>query len=84
MSRAKNTITELEGGNVDSLIAELRVLNSKLYPTYETRADYDKLVASYVYVISESPTLGQRNDPRWDEDIPESHQHWAAEKKAEQ
>jgi hypothetical protein len=80
----ENTITELENGNADRVIAELRVLKGKLHPTYETRADYDKLVASYVYAISKTPTLGQRNDPRWADDIPESHQQWAAEKKAEQ
>jgi hypothetical protein len=80
----ENTITELESGNTERVIAELRVLRDKLHPTYETRADYDKLVATYVYAISESPTLGERNDPRWADNVPESHRQWADDKKAEQ
>ncbi len=80
----ENTIAELENGNVDQVVAELRVLNSKLEPGYETKADYDKLVAAYAYAISDSPSLHERNDPRWADDVPPSHQQWAAEKKAEQ
>jgi len=80
----ENTIAELENGNVDQVLTELRVLNSKLEPGYETKADYDKLVAAYAYAISDSPSLHERNDPRWADDVPESHRKWAAEKKAEQ
>jgi len=80
----ENTIAQLEDGNVDRVVAELRGLNSKLEPGYETKADYDKLVAAYAYAISDSPSLHERNDPRWADDIPESHRNLAAEKKAEQ
>lgn len=79
-----NTITELENGNTEQVIAELRTLREKLHPTYENRADYDKLVATYIYAISDSPTLGERNDARRADNIPESHQRWADEKKSEQ
>ena len=79
----ENTIAELENGNVDQVLTELRVLNSKLEPEYETKADYDKLVAAYAYAISDSPSLHERNDPRWADDVPESHRKWSDEKKAE-
>ncbi|MDM4019522.1 hypothetical protein [Roseiconus lacunae] len=80
----ENTIAELQNGNVGTVVAELQVLRDKLEPTYETRADYDRLVAEYVYAISDSPTLQQRNDPRWANNVPKSHSEWAAKKKAEQ
>ena len=79
----ENTIAELEAGNTERVIAELRALRDKLQPTYENRADYDKLVATYIYAISESPTLGERNNPRWSDNVPESHRQWADQKKAE-
>jgi len=78
-----NTITELGNGNTERIISEMRLLRDKLHPAYETRADYDSLVAFYVYAISHSPTLGERNDPRWSENVPESHRQWADEKKEE-
>lgn len=68
----ENTIAELEQGNTERVIAELRVLRDQLHPTYENRADYDKLVGRYVHAVSASPTLGERNDPRWADKVPES------------
>ncbi len=79
----ENTIAELQDGNVERVVAELQVLREKLRPGYETRADYDSLVAEYAYAISDSPTLHERNDPRWADNVPESHRPWATEKKAE-
>ena len=80
----ENTIAELQDGNVDTVVAELQVLRDKLQPTYENRADYDRLVAEYAYAISDSPTLRERNDPRWANNVPESHRERAEEKKAAQ
>jgi len=73
----ENTINELETGNTERVVAELRVLGDNLQPTYENRADYDRLVAKYIYAISKSPTLGERNDPRWADNVPESHRQRA-------
>jgi len=70
----ENTIVELEKGNADRVLAELRVLRTNLNPTYENRADYDQLVAKYVYAVSDSPTLHERNDPRWADNVPEGRQ----------
>ena len=66
----QNTIVELEKGNDDRVLSELRALRSKFHPTYETRADYDKLVAGYVNAVSDEPILHERGDPRWADDIP--------------
>jgi len=61
----QNTIVELENGNDERVLTELRVLRSKFHPTYESRADYDKLVAEYVNAVSDTPILHERGDPRW-------------------
>lgn len=66
----QNTIVELENGNEDRVLTELRVLRSKFHPTYETRADYDKLVAAYVNAVSDRPILHERGVPGWADDIP--------------
>ena len=78
----ENTIIELENGNADRVLAELRVLRTNLNPTYENRADYDKLIAKYVYAVSDSPTLHERNDPRWADNIPEGGQPSNSESQA--
>lgn len=41
------TIAELERGNTDQLVAELKTLQASFDPTYENRAQYDKLVAEF-------------------------------------
>ncbi len=61
----QNTIVELENGNDERVLTELRVLRSKFHPTYESRADYDKLVAEYVNAISDTPILHEPGDPSW-------------------
>ncbi len=66
----QNTIVELESGNEDRVLTELRALRSKFHPTYETRAKYDKLVADYVNAVSDKPILHERGDPRWADDFP--------------
>lgn len=76
-----NTVTELQEGNVDDVVTQLKVLSDKLQPTYENKADFDRLVAEYVYAISDSPVLRERNDPRWADNVPESHRKWAEEQK---
>ena len=66
----QNTIVELENGNDDRVLTELRALRTKFHPTYETRAEYDKLVADYVNAVSDKPILHERGDPRWADDFP--------------
>jgi hypothetical protein len=61
----QNTIVELEDGNSERVLNELRVLRSQFHPTYETRADYDKLVGIYVQAISDNPIVHQGGDPGW-------------------
>lgn len=52
------TILELEAGQTDKVIQELRTLQSKFQPTYETRARYDELVEEYVTGLGHEPTDG--------------------------
>jgi len=61
----QNTIVELENGNDERVLTALRALRSRFHPTYESRADYDKLVAEYVNVVSDTPILHERGDPSW-------------------
>ncbi len=56
----QNTIEQLEAGNTDRVVAELKRLRSKYNPSYESRSDYDKLVNEYVEHVSDVPT---RHDP---------------------
>jgi hypothetical protein len=54
---AENTIRAIENGDADKVAEELRVLSNSLEPTYENRANYDKLVENYVRAISDSPVF---------------------------
>lgn len=42
------TIEELEAGNTEQVIEELKVLQEQFHPTYENRARYDKLIEEYM------------------------------------
>lgn len=79
----QNTIVELENGNDDRVLTELRTLRSKFHPTYETRADYDKLVAEYVNSVSETPLLHERGDPAWADEVPSDSKTLTPEAQAE-
>ncbi len=52
------------------MLTELRALRSKFHPTYETRADYDILVAKYVNAVTNRPILHERGDLSWADDVP--------------
>lgn len=63
-----NTIIELENGNTERVLSELKNLRSEFYPSYETRDDYDTLVANYVNAVSDSPVIHERGLPGWADD----------------
>ncbi len=42
------TIEELERGNSEQVIRELKELQKEFHPTYENRARYDKLIEGYL------------------------------------
>jgi hypothetical protein len=42
------TVTELEKGNTEQVIRELKALQNEFQPTYENRARYDKLIEGYL------------------------------------
>lgn len=42
------TIEELEGGETERLLQELKTLQQQFHPTYENRARYDKLVGEFM------------------------------------
>ena len=42
------TLEELEKGNTEKVIDELKVLQKDFQPTYENRARYDKLIEAYM------------------------------------
>jgi hypothetical protein len=65
----QNTIKELEAGNTDEVITELRRLRSRYEPSYENRAEYDKLVHEYVERVSSRPIIHDPGRPVW-EDYP--------------
>lgn len=44
----RTTVLELEAGNTESVIVELKSLDAKFQPTYENRARYDEVVEEYV------------------------------------
>ena len=68
----QNTIIELENGNSDRVLAELRKLRSEFEPTYETRDAYDKLVAEYVDAVSDKPIIHQRGVTGWSHEAPDN------------
>jgi hypothetical protein len=61
----QNTIVELEKGNVERVVAALHELRSDFEPSYETRDEYDKLVAEYVERVSDDPIMHDRGVPGW-------------------
>jgi len=62
----QNTIEQLEAGNTDRVLAELRRLRSKYYPSYETRSNYDELGSQYVERISDEPVIHDPGRATWD------------------
>ncbi len=42
------TVDELEEGNTERVIEELKRLQQQFHPTYETRARYDTLIEDYM------------------------------------
>ena len=42
------TVEELERGETERLLAELKILQQQFQPTYENRARYDELVETFV------------------------------------
>ena len=42
------TLEELEQGNTERVVEELRTLQEQFHPTYENRARYDKLIEEYM------------------------------------
>jgi len=51
------TIAEIESGREDQLLTSLRKLRGEFYPTYENRANYDKLVDEFAkqVVLTHAP-----------------------------
>ncbi len=60
-----NTIVELENGNTERVLCELKNLRSEFQPSYETRDNYDTLVAKYVNAVADSPVFHERGVPGW-------------------
>ena len=44
----ETTVEELEKGNTEQVIEELKLLQEQFHPTYENRARYDKLIEDYM------------------------------------
>lgn len=42
------TIEEMERGDTDRLLKELKILQKQFQPTYENRARYDKLIEEFI------------------------------------
>ena len=61
----QNTILQLEAGNSERVLTELRSLRSEFHPSYEDRCDYDRLVAVYVSRLSDNPIVHRPGDPSW-------------------
>lgn len=58
------TIVELERGDTERLLAELRHLQSRLEPTYENRANYDKLIEEFQLRLDEKRSRPSSRDIR--------------------
>lgn len=59
-SQLMNTvITNMEAGNTDNLLRELRQLKTDFQPTYENRANYDGLVRQFVERLKLEKPKGQ-------------------------
>ncbi|MEQ8210604.1 MAG: hypothetical protein RH917_12310 [Lacipirellulaceae bacterium] len=70
----QNTIVELESGNTDRVISELKKLRSRFEPSYETKDDFDKKVAEYVQAVADSPIEHDPGDPSWTTDPSEKRE----------
>ena len=62
----QNTIEQLETGNTDHVLTELRRLRSGFHPSYESRSNYDKLVSKYVERVSDEPIVHDPGSLTWD------------------
>ena len=51
----QTVIVNLEGGNEENLLRELKSLKAQYQPTYENRANYDRLVNDFVSRMAASP-----------------------------
>ena len=51
----QTVIVNLEGGNEENLLRELKTLKAQYQPTYENRANYDGLVNDFVSQMAASP-----------------------------
>ena len=51
----QTVIANLEGGNEENLLRELKSLKAQYQPTYENRANYDGLVNDFVSRMAASP-----------------------------
>lgn len=51
----ETVIANLEAGNEDALLRELKRLKEEYRPTYENRANYDKLVNAFVERLKVAP-----------------------------
>ena len=61
----QNTIQQLEQGNTQRVLAELRQLRADFEPSYETRDDYDELVRRYVQEVSDNPVIHDPGNVEW-------------------
>lgn len=64
----QNTIVELERGNTERVIVELKKLRSRFEPSYETNDDFDVKVADYVRAVADLPIEHDAGDPSWTTD----------------
>jgi hypothetical protein len=60
----ETVITNLEAGNEDALLPELKRLKEVYCPTYENRANYDKLVTDFVERLKVAPQDGRKGTKR--------------------
>ena len=61
----QNTIEQLEQGNTERVVAELRRLRAEFEPSYETRDNYDQLVRQYVQQVSDDPVIHDAGSVEW-------------------
>ena len=51
----ETVIANVESGNEDGLLRELKRLKEEFHPTYENEANYDKLVKSFISRMEAAP-----------------------------
>jgi hypothetical protein len=57
------TVDALEKGRKDEVLAELKRLREHFQPTYENRANYNRLVEEYVKQVRQGENGARPNDP---------------------